>query len=230
MSRRGKINPQNAALLKGQTFTTTVPFGGDLASMRDVIRHGESLTLTPYAYVGEVKRGDIVYVKWRGGNYLLHVAGEVAGDKILITNSHGGENGWVPVSDILAIVTETATVGLPNTVEELFEELGSAVLTLTSRWRDEHQGCAAALGQVLEGFRWYAKQMGGEWWYRAPRQDLWTFAQRLRYVTYTARSSCEDAGIPPCELVHLAIEQIGLLAQASLLISNPNRKHPDSWH
>jgi hypothetical protein len=94
------------ALESGRSHTIQVPQGGDLASMRAVLKHGQRLTLSPVADFREVQVGDIVLVKWRGGNHILHLVEEIQGDQFLIANSVGKINGWVHGGDILGRVTQ----------------------------------------------------------------------------------------------------------------------------
>ena len=84
---------------------------GDGASMRGVVRHGCVLTLTPVRDFREVQTGEIVLVRWRGGNHLLHLVQEIQGDQFLIVNSLGEINGWVHGNDILGQVTEILDTG-----------------------------------------------------------------------------------------------------------------------
>lgn len=84
---------------------------GDGASMRGIVKHGMVLTLMPVADFHEVGAGDIVLVKCRNGNHIMHLVGEVRGEQLLIVNSSGKINGWVQVSDVLGRVTETQDTG-----------------------------------------------------------------------------------------------------------------------
>src|SRR5687768_12734652 len=77
------------------------PRGG---SMRGRIEDGQLVTLTPVD-ASEVKEGDAVLVRWRGG-FLLHLVKRIGGDRYLIGNNVGRINGWVKGDAILARVTE----------------------------------------------------------------------------------------------------------------------------
>ena len=101
MSKREHKNPLVQALEEGRSFTFTLSDGGNLASMRGVLKHGQSLTMSPVPHGGPVESGDIVLVKWRGGNHILHLVDKVQDGRYLIVNSVGGVNGWVEQEDIL---------------------------------------------------------------------------------------------------------------------------------
>ena len=91
-------------LLTGQSAEIYVPEDGDLASMRGILKHRQVLTLAPVTDFRLVQANDIVLVKWRGGNTILHVVQEVQGEQFLIANSLGKINGWVHGSDLLGRV------------------------------------------------------------------------------------------------------------------------------
>lgn len=143
----------HVALLEGRPFTTTVPFGGDLASMRGVIHHGQSLTLTPFDQHGIVQAGDIVYVRWRGDNCLLHLVGEVAGDTLLIMYSQGGSNGWIGTSDVVAVVTKMSTPEQPASGRERLAELDAIIGVLVERVTEEDRELVGALVVLVGGSR-----------------------------------------------------------------------------
>jgi len=85
-------DPIFEALKAGHSFTWTMPEGGDLASMRAAIRHGQTLPMSPIRELSEIQVGGIVLVKWHEG-YIYHLVGEIQGDQFLITNSVGKTNG-----------------------------------------------------------------------------------------------------------------------------------------
>ena len=97
-------DPLLVALQEGKSYTWTAPDGGNFASMRKAIKHGQTLTMSPVADLHEVQVGDIVLVKWHAGT-LFHMVGAIQGDRFLIVNSLGKENGWVDGKDILGRVT-----------------------------------------------------------------------------------------------------------------------------
>lgn len=80
--------PLLVALEEGKSNTWTASDGGDFASMRKAIKHGQTLTMSPVGNPSEVQVGDIVLVKWHKG-HLFHMVGEIQGDQYLIVNSLG---------------------------------------------------------------------------------------------------------------------------------------------
>jgi hypothetical protein len=132
MAKRKSPDPLIEALENGQTYTITMADGGDLASMRAVLKHGQTLTFAPVQDYGRVQVDDIVIVKWRGGGYIMHLVGERQGDRFLIINSLGKENGWTHGRDILGRVTEIIDPEpqppVPQMLAEL-EEAYTAVIT-----------------------------------------------------------------------------------------------------
>ena len=88
-----------SAIRAGRTVQVR-PRGG---SMRGRIEDGQLVTLTPIE-PGEVREGDAVLVRWRGG-FLLHLVKRVERDRFLIGNNVGRINGWVSADAVLARVT-----------------------------------------------------------------------------------------------------------------------------
>lgn len=97
-------NPLLEALANGRSYQIG-PLEGDLASMRAVLKQGQVLTISPVTNFHEIKAGDIVFVKWRGGNHILHLVKEVQDEQFLIINSLGKVNGWTHGTNILGKVT-----------------------------------------------------------------------------------------------------------------------------
>jgi hypothetical protein len=91
MSKRHK-DPLLEALKEGKSHTWTVPDGGNLASMRQAIKHGQILTLSPLTDPSEIQISDMVLVKWHQGD-IFHIVGDIQGDQYLIVNSLGKVNG-----------------------------------------------------------------------------------------------------------------------------------------
>jgi hypothetical protein len=56
-------DPLLEALQRGLSYTWTIPEGGDLASMRKAVKHGQTLTMSPLSDPPEVLVGDIVLVR-----------------------------------------------------------------------------------------------------------------------------------------------------------------------
>jgi hypothetical protein len=179
-------DPLPEALKQGKSFTWTVADGGTFASMRKAIKYGQTLTMSPVTDPSEVQVGDIVFVTWHKG-YLFHMVGEIQGDRYLIVNSVGGENGWVSGKDILGRVTKVvdppeARPSLPV----MFDQLEAAYHQLVEA---EHPGDedARRLFQIAEDLRWYAERLGAERWDEMPRSNKWSFAQNLWRLTKQAK-------------------------------------------
>ena len=82
--------------------TVDVIAGG--TSMRGRIEYGQIVTITPVDF-HDVQIGDIVFVRWIKGNYLIHLVKEINGDQFLIANNVGKINGWVHGTDIIGKIT-----------------------------------------------------------------------------------------------------------------------------
>lgn len=80
-------------------LVTVSPRGG---SMRGRIEDGQSVTLGPVD-PSDVKAGDVVLVRWKGG-VLLHLVKEATASRLLIGNNLGRVNGWVDRKDVLGRV------------------------------------------------------------------------------------------------------------------------------
>jgi len=95
----GWVNDSLTALRAGKPVTIR-PHGG---SMRGRIESGQLVTLVP-ARDQAVAAGDAVLVRWKG-NWLLHLVKAVRGDELLIGNTLGKDNGWVPRDAVVGVVT-----------------------------------------------------------------------------------------------------------------------------
>ena len=180
-------DPLLEALAEGKSYTWTVPDGGDLASMRQAIKHGQTLTMSPIADPGEIQVGDKVLVKWHGST-IFHIVGEIKDDQFLIVNSLGKVNGWVSVSEILGRVTKIVEPEPRPDVPGMLEELETAfqkMIHLDQAPSDE----AHRLLSILDDLRWYAERIGSERWYQMPRSNQWSFEQDLWQLTRQAKSS-----------------------------------------
>jgi hypothetical protein len=85
-------------LATGQTVQVR-PLGG---SMRGRIESGQLVTIAP-VNPADVRVGDVVFVRWKGG-YLLHLVKEIDGGRFLIGNNVGKMNGWVAAVDVIGRV------------------------------------------------------------------------------------------------------------------------------
>jgi hypothetical protein len=72
--------------------------------MRGRIEDGQSVTLCPVD-PSDVKAGDMVLVRWKGG-VLLHLVREATAGRLLIGNTLGRLNGWVDRQDVLGRVVK----------------------------------------------------------------------------------------------------------------------------
>ncbi len=87
-------------LQRGETFEFNAPAGN---SMRGKINPGDRIRAVP---VGDttLEPGMIVLCKVRGSQY-LHLVRKVNGDRVLIGNNHGFDNGWTPKTKVYGICT-----------------------------------------------------------------------------------------------------------------------------
>jgi hypothetical protein len=178
-------DPLLVALQEGKSYTWTTPDGGDFASMRKAIKHGQTLTMSPVADPSEVQVGDIVLAKWHKG-HLFHLVGEIRGDQFLIVNSVGKVNGWVSGKDILGRVTNIIESEPRPSVPVMVEQLAEAYRALIQQ---EHPADDEAhkLFAIVDDLRWYADRLGKERWDKLPRSNKWSFEQQLWRLTKQAR-------------------------------------------
>jgi len=169
------------ALKRGQSYSWTVPEGGNLASMRAAIKHGQTLTMSPILDPGEIKVGDLVLVKWHQSD-IFHMVGEIQSDQYLIVNSLGKVNGWVSAKDILGRITHIVEPEPRPDVPVMLEQLDTAYRELA---RLEHAGedDAQRLSAIVDDLRWYADRIGSERWDSMPRSNKWSFEQNLWKLT-----------------------------------------------
>jgi hypothetical protein len=186
-----KQDPLLEALKEGKSYTWTVPDGGNLASMRKAIKHGQTLTMSPISDPGEIQVGDMVLVKWHQSD-IFHLVGEIQGDRYLIVNSLGGVNGWVSAQDILGRVTHIVEPEPRPSVEVLLDQLAAAyqaILTADQPAEDE----ALRFASIVSDLRWYALRIGEERLDQMPRSNKWSFQQNLWRLTKQARQGTAPA-------------------------------------
>jgi hypothetical protein len=179
-------DPLLEALKEGRSYTWTVPDGGNLASMRAAIKHGQTLTMSPIANPAEIQVGDLVLVKWHQGD-IFHLVGEIQGDQYLIVNSVGKVNGWVSAKEILGRITNVIEPEPRPTVPAMLEQLDTAYNNLISLERanaDEAQRLSA----IVDDLRWYADRIGMERWNSMPRSNKWSFEQNVWRLTRQAKN------------------------------------------
>ncbi len=215
MSKK-RNDPLLDALREGRSYTWTVPEGGDLASMRQAIRHGQTLTMAPVTDPGEIRAGDLVLVKWHGSD-IFHVVGEVRDDRFLIVNSVGGVNGWVGVGEILGRITKIVEPEPRPAVPAMIDELGSLFGELARR--DPAAPAAAVAGDL----RWYAGRIGEERWDVMPRSNKWSFAQNLWRLLRRARDARSAAPVPVGRSVDAGKQCVGLAAEICGVLEGSRR-------
>ena len=209
-------DPLVEALREGRSYTWTVPEGGDLASMRAAIKHGQTLTMSPITNPDEIKIGDMVLLEWRQG-YILHLVHEIHEHQFLIVNSVGKINGWVSGSEILGRVTNILDPRPRPSLPEMLDELENSyhkLIEIEQLTGDDAQ----RLLSVAENLRWYAGRVGAARWDQLPRSNKWSFEQ----IVWRLVQRSEDAPGPASstrilnlidqgnECVGLAAEMIGL--------------------
>lgn len=210
-------DPLLEALENGRAYTFTISDGGNLASMRAALKHGQTLTISPVADWHTIKAGNIVFVKWRGGNHILHLVGEVQGDQFLITNSLGKVNGWVHGQDILGVVTEISEPEPRPEVPQMLDQLHNAYHELAARAEFDQEAVLRLLS-VHDDLRWYAARLGAERWEQLPRLNRWSFAQDLWHLTRQAREAADsETPISIETLIHHGKQHVGYVAETLIL-------------
>ena len=182
-----KKDPLLEALKEGKSYTWTIPDGGNLASMRKAIKHGQTLTMSPVGDPGEIRVGDLVLVKWHQGD-IFHIVGEIQGEQYLIVNSLGKVNGWVSAKEILGRVTEIIEPEPRPSVDRMLGQLEAAYQSLLALENAaDHE--AQQLFAIVHDLRWYADRIGGERLDIMPRSNKWSFAQNLWRLTKQAKKA-----------------------------------------
>ncbi len=182
-------DPLLEALKEGKSYTWTAPDGGNFASMRKAVKHGQTLTMSPVVNSEEVQVGDMVLVRWHTG-YIFHIVGETQGDQFLIINSLGKVNGWVSGKDILGRVTKVIDPEPRPSVPVMFEQLSEAyraLIQIESANNDDKE----RLFSVIDDLRWYADRIRCERWDTMPRSNKWSFEQHVWHLTRQAKEMSE---------------------------------------
>jgi hypothetical protein len=205
-------DPLLEALEAGRSFTWTMPDGGDFASMRAAIKHGQTLTMSPVVNSQGVQVGDIVLVKWHKG-HMMHLVQEIQGDRFLIANSLGKINGWVNGSDILGRVTQIVDPEPRPGMTVMLDQLGVAYRQLIEREQPTEADTRRLLS-VVEDMRWYADRIGAERWDKQPQQNKWSFMQNLWHLTKLAQNAAASASPRPMDYwIDRGKECVGLAAE-----------------
>ena len=192
--------PLLQALENGESYTWTIPDGGNLASMREAVKHGQTITMSPIEDPTEIQVGDIVYVKWHQG-YLFHLVGQIENDQYLIINSLGNENGWVKAEAIIGRVTQVIEPEPRPSVTKMLERLKNAYDKLPQIEAGDED--IKRLKTIIDDLNWYAERIGSERWYKMPRENIWSFEQNLWRLTKEA----EKAMAPVTNHIHYYIDR-----------------------
>ena len=209
-------DPLVEALEEGFSFTYTIPDGGDLASMRAALKHGQTLTVSPVTDTGQVKIGDIVFLKWHD-SYILHLVADRQDERLLIVNSLGKENGWVDGRDILGRVTNIVEPELRPEVPLMLDRLGAAYdLLVASALAGEE--AKTHFSSIVAAMRWYAARIGPERWGIQPRQNRWSYEQRLWHLLRQVRNATvSHARAPIAYFIARGQECVGQVADIYIL-------------
>lgn len=211
-------DPLLEALKEGKSYTWTVPDGGNLASMRAAIKHGQTLTMSPIVNPGEIQVGDLVLVKWHQGD-IFHLVGEIQGDQYLIVNSLGKVNGWVSSKDILGRITNIVEPEPRPSVPAMLEQLETAYQNLVHLEHASEED-AQRFSAIVDDLRWYADRIGLERWNTMPRSNKWSFEQNLWRLTRQAK----DATAPVPDRIRYFIDRgkqcVGMASEIFMLLQN----------
>ena len=204
-------DPLLEALKEGKSYTWTIPDGGDLASMRKALKHGQTLTMSPISNAGEIQVGDLVLVRWHQSD-IFHIVGEIQADQYLIVNSLGKVNGWVSAADILGRVTNIIEPEPRPSLPVMLEQLEAAYHQLIQL---QHAGDddARRLLAIVEDLRWYADRIGSERWDKMPRSNKWSFEQNLWRLTRQAKKMTAPTQDCICYFIDCGKTCVGLASE-----------------
>jgi len=210
MSKR-KNDPLLEALKEGKSYTWTIPDGGNLASMREAVKHGQTLTMSPIANPSEIQVGDFVLVKWHQSD-IFHIVGEIQDGQFLIVNSLGKVNGWVSAEEILGRVTKIIEPEPRPSVEVMFYELMSAyqALIIAEQASDSE---AQRMFSIVDDLRWYADRIGKERLDTMPRSNKWSFQQNLWRLTKQVKKATAPVSNRVLYLIDSGKECVGLASE-----------------
>ena len=209
-------DPLVEALEEGFSFTYTIPDGGDLASMRAALKHGQTLTVSPVKDTGQIKIGDIVFLKWHD-SYILHLVADIQDGTFLIVNSLGKENGWVSGLDILGVVSQIVEPELRPGVPEMLDRLGVAYTLLVAKALAGEEA-KTHFNSIVTAMRWYADRIGPERWSVQPRQNRWSYEQRLWHLLRQVKNaSTSPDRAPVAYFIARGQECVGEVAEIYIL-------------
>jgi hypothetical protein len=210
MSKR-KNDPLLEALNEGKSYTWTIPDGGNLASMREAVKHGQTLTMSPIVNPSEIQVGDFVLVKWHQSD-IFHIVGEIQDERFLIVNSLGKVNGWVSAKEILGRVTKIIEPEPRPSVEVLLDELMSAYQALITVERASESE-AQRMFAIVDDLRWYADRIGKERLDTMPRSNKWSFQQNLWRLTKQAKKATAPVSNRVLYFIDCGKECVGLASE-----------------
>ncbi|HRQ22873.1 MAG TPA: hypothetical protein PLF42_05505, partial [Anaerolineales bacterium] len=199
------------ALKEGKSYTWTIPDGGNLASMREAVKHGQTLTMSPIANPNEIQVGDFVLVKWHQSD-IFHIVGEIQDERFLIVNSLGKVNGWVSAKEILGRVTKIIEPEPRPSVEVMLDELMSAYQALiTAEQASESE--AQRMFAIVDDLRWYADRIGKERLDTMPRSNKWSFQQNLWRLVKRAKKATAPVSNRVLYFIDCGKECVGLASE-----------------
>lgn len=210
MSKR-KNDPLLEALKEGNSYTWTIPDGGNLASMRNAVKHGQTLTMSPIVNPSEIQVGDFVLVKWHQSD-IFHIVGEIQDGQFLIINSLGKVNGWVSAKEILGRVTKIIEPEPRPSVEVMLDELMNAYQALITI-EQASDSDAQRMFAIVDDLRWYADRIGKERLDIMPRSNKWSFQQNLWRLTKQAKKATTPAANRILYFIDCGKECVGLASE-----------------
>lgn len=210
MSKR-KNDPLLEALKEGKSYTWTIPDGGNLASMRKAVKHGQTLTMSPIVNPSEIQVGDFVLVKWHQ-SVIFHIVDEIQDGQFLIVNSLGKVNGWVSAKEILGRVAKIIEPEPRPSVEVMLDELMSAyqAMIATEQASDSE---AQRMFAIVDDLRWYADRIGKERLDIMPRSNKWSFQQNLWRLTKQAKKATAPVSNRVLYFIDCGKECVGLASE-----------------
>lgn len=183
-------------LKRGEEYTVTIPDGGDLASMRKAIKHGQTLTFSPVVDYAEVQVGDMAFIDWHshGGTYIFHVVHEIKDDQFLIANSLGAINGWVHGSALIGRVTKVVEPEPRPSQPEILRRLEQAydqLATVANASPEERSRLTA----IVDDLAWYGTRISPELHDVQPKQNMWSYLQIVWHLTKEAEQRVANASM-----------------------------------
>lgn len=210
-------DPMIEALQQGIPYTIQMADGGNFASMRAAVKHGQILTFSPVKEAAALQIGDIVMVNWRSGTPIMHLIGDIRDGQFLIINSLGKENGWVTVDAIFGYVIKTIEPERHLSVSAMLDRLELAYHQCIERTKSP-EDAGARLLSIVADLRWYSKQISSAHWQQLPRLNLWSFEQHLWHLMKGAQEAAAHGTV---ETVHRLLndgkEHVGAVAAISAL-------------